>query len=264
MVSLENAGVCRDGRWLVRGVDVSIAQGEIITFIGPNGSGKSVTAKLLLNVLQVDEGKRSQRGDLHIGYVPQKISIDWTLPLTVERFMSMTAKLSKQQIDENLERTSVLHLKKSQIRHLSGGEMQRVLLARAIARKPNFLVLDEPMQGVDFAGEIALYELITEIRNELQCGVVLISHDLHVVMAETNHVICFNGHICCQGVPDAVAETSEYQHLFGERAVGALAVYNHAHDHQHLPDGTVRHSDGSITDSCHPNDGHHHEEKSNV
>lgn len=262
MVSLEKVGVYRDGRWLVRGVDMSITQGEIVTFIGPNGSGKSTTAKLLLNVLQVDEGKRSHREDLRVGYVPQKITIDWTLPLTVERFMSMTAKLTKQQIDENLERTSVLHLKKSQIRNLSGGELQRVLLARAIARKPNLLVLDEPVQGVDFAGEIALYELITNIRDELQCGIVLISHDLHVVMAATNHVICFNGHICCQGAPDVVVETSEYKHLFGERAVGALAVYNHAHDHQHLADGTVRHADGSITDSCHSNDGHHHGEKS--
>lgn len=273
LVSLNNAGIHRANKWLVRGVGLSIAPGEIVTLIGPNGSGKSTTAKMILDVIQPDEGSKTSREDLRVGYVPQKIEIDWTLPLRVDRFMSITTRLSAAEIDENLERTSVRHLRKAQIRNLSGGELQRVLLARAIARKPNLLVLDEPVQGVDFSGEIALYELISEIRDELQCGVLLISHDLHVVMAATDRVVCLNGHVCCQGTPDAVAESSEYKHLFGERAVGALAVYQHAHDHQHLPDGTVLHADGSITEHCHPEDGHHHdhhdhdeqdEEKSNV
>ncbi len=268
LVSLKNAGVYRDGRWLVRGVDLSIDPAEIVTLIGPNGSGKSTTAKMILDIAELNEGSRSNHKDLHVGYVPQRIEIDWTLPLTVERFMTITASLSSQEIDDNLERTSVKHLKNSQIRNLSGGELQRVLLARAIARKPNLLVLDEPVQGVDFSGEISLYELIKEIRDELQCGILLISHDLHVVMAATDRVICLNGHVCCQGTPSAVAESSEYKHLFGERALGALAVYQHAHDHKHLPDGTVEHADGSITEHCHPDDGHHdhaHEkEKSNV
>ncbi len=263
LVELNNAGVMRDDRWLVRGVTLSIAPGEIVTLIGPNGSGKSTTAKTILNVMSPDEGSRESRQDLRVGYVPQKVEIDWTLPLTVQRFMTITGNLSQSVIDENLKRVSVLHLKDAQLRNLSGGELQRVLLARAIARKPNLLVLDEPVQGVDFAGEIALYELITEIRDELQCGILLVSHDLHVVMAATDRVICLNGHICCQGTPGAVAESSEYKHLFGERAVGALAVYTHAHDHQHLPDGTVRHADGSITEHCHPDDGHHHDHKHN-
>lgn len=247
----------------MRGVDLSIAAGEIVTLIGPNGAGKSTTAKMILNIAELDEGIRIDHSDLHVGYVPQKIEIDWTLPLSVERFMSITASLSKSEIDENLARTSVKHLKKSQLRNLSGGELQRVLLARAIARKPNLLVLDEPVQGVDFAGEISLYELIVEIRDELQCGILMISHDLHVVMAATDRVICLNGHVCCQGAPDAVAESSEYKHLFGERAVGSLAVYQHKHDHQHLADGTVLHADGSITQHCHPEDGHHHGEHEN-
>jgi len=260
LVSIENAGVHRSGKWLVRGVSFSIAPAEIVTLIGPNGSGKSTTAKAILGVCELDEGNRTFSNDLRIGYVPQKIEIDWTLPLSVERFMSATGSLSKSEIDENLERTSVKHLKKSQLRNLSGGELQRVLLARAIARKPNLLVLDEPVQGVDFAGEIALYDLIVEIRNELQCGILMISHDLHVVMAATDRVICLNGHVCCQGTPGAVAESSEYKHLFGERAIGSLAVYQHQHDHQHLPDGTVLHADGSITEHCHPDDGHHYGE----
>ena len=257
LVSIENAGVYRSGKWLVRGVGLSIAPAEIVTLIGPNGSGKSTTAKAILGVCELNEGKRKHNDDLRIGYVPQRVEIDWTLPLSVERFMSITASLSKTEIDENLKRTSVQYLKKSQLRNLSGGELQRVLLARAIARKPNLLVLDEPVQGVDFAGEIALYELIVEIRNELQCGILMISHDLHVVMAATDRVICLNGHVCCQGTPGAVAESSEYKHLFGERAVGSLAVYQHKHDHQHLDDGTVLHADGSITDHCHPENGHH-------
>ena len=260
LVSIENAGVYRNGKWLVRGVGFSIAPAEIVTLIGPNGSGKSTTAKAILGICDLDEGKRTQNNDLRIGYVPQKIEIDWTLPLTVERFMSITARLSRSEIDENLKRTSVDHLKKSQLRNLSGGELQRVLLARAIARKPELLVLDEPVQGVDFAGEISLYDLISEIRDELQCGILMISHDLHVVMAATDRVICLNGHVCCQGTPDAVAESLEYKHLFGERAVGSLAVYQHQHDHQHLADGTVLHADGSITEHCHPDDGHHHGE----
>jgi zinc transport system ATP-binding protein len=260
LVSIENAGVYRNGKWLVRGVGFSIAPAEIVTLIGPNGSGKSTTAKAILGICDLDEGKRTQNNDLRIGYVPQKIEIDWTLPLTVERFMSITARLSRSEIDENLKRTSVDHLKKSQLRNLSGGELQRVLLARAIARKPELPVLDEPVQGVDFAGEISLYDLISEIRDELQCGILMISHDLHVVMAATDRVICLNGHVCCQGTPDAVAESLEYKHLFGERAVGSLAVYQHQHDHQHLADGTVLHADGSITEHCHPDDGHHHGE----
>lgn len=260
LVSIDNAGVYRDGKWIVRGVGLSIAPAEIVTIIGPNGSGKSTTAKAILGICNLDEGKRNNMQNLQIGYVPQKIEIDWTLPLTVERFMSITAHLSKTEIDENLKLTSVKHLKKSQIRNLSGGELQRVLLARAIARKPDLLVLDEPVQGVDFAGEIALYDLIVEIRDKLQCGILMISHDLHVVMAATDRVICLNGHVCCQGTPSAVAESSEYKHLFGERAIGSLAVYQHHHDHQHLPNGTVLHADGSITEHCHPDDGHHHDQ----
>ncbi len=143
------------------------------------------------------------------------------------------------------------------MRNLSGGEFQRALLARAICRKPDLLVLDEPVQGVDFSGEIALYDLIRRIRDDLGCGVLLISHDLHVVMAATDHVICLNGHVCCQGAPTAVASSPAYRQLFGARADATLAVYEHHHDHTHLEDGRVLHADGTITRHCHPDDGHH-------
>jgi zinc transport system ATP-binding protein len=132
-----------------------------------------------------------------------------------------------------------------------------VMLARALARKPEFLVLDEPTQGVDFSGEIALYDLIKQARDDIGCGVLMVSHDLHMVMAATDHVICLNGHVCCHGTPETVAGSHAFKQLFGDRA-GALALYQHRHDHQHLPDGRVQHADGSVTDDCHPGDGHHH------
>ena len=167
------------------------------------------------------------------------------------------AMLNRKEVDAALAETGVRHLAKAEVQNLSGGEFQRALLARAIARKPDLLVLDEPVQGVDFSGEIALYELITEIRNRSSCGVLLISHDLHVVMAATDTVICMNGHVCCRGTPETVSQSAEYRSLFGARGAGALAFYSHHHDHTHLPDGRVLHADGSLTDHCHPDDGHH-------
>ena len=258
LVSLERAGAVRAGRWLVRGVDLEIRKGEIVTLIGPNGSGKSTTAKIALGVIRPDEGVARKMPGLRVGYVPQKLSVDWTLPLSVARFMRLTGGVSAEAARQALEATGIAHLASSEVRNLSGGEFQRAMLARAIARKPDLLVLDEPVQGVDYTGEIALYNLIKRIRDDIGCGVLLISHDLHVVMAATDRVICLNGHVCCQGSPVAVASSQEYRRMFGDRVDAALAVYEHHHDHTHLPDGTVRHADGSITDSCHPDDGHHH------
>lgn len=257
LVSLFGAGIERSGRWIVRGVDFHVSPGELITLIGPNGSGKSTTAKMALGVLTPDEGRVFRRNGLKVGYVPQRLSVDWTLPLTAKRFMRLTANLTNDEVDAALTMTGIARLGAEEVRTLSGGEFQRLLLARAIACKPDLLVLDEPVQGVDFTGEIALYELISEIREVLGCGIILISHDLHVVMAATDQVICLNGHVCCQGTPEAVVETPEYRSLFGARSSKLMAVYQHSHDHMHLPDGRVRHADGSITDDCHPDDGHH-------
>lgn len=247
----------RDSKWLVRGIEFDIQRGEIVTLIGPNGSGKSTTAKMVLGLQKPSEGKVTRLQGVRVGYVPQKLHVDWTLPLTVRRLMTLTTRLSGSEIAKALERTGIAHLVAAEVRHLSGGEFQRAMLARAIARKPDLLVLDEPVQGVDFTGELALYELISSIRNELGCGILLISHDLHVVMAATDQVICLNGHVCCKGTPSAVAESPEYMKLFGTRTSSGLAVYQHHHDHTHLPDGTVRHADGTVTEHCHPDDGHH-------
>lgn len=258
LATLDNAGIHRSGRWLVRGVSFSVDKGEIVTLIGPNGSGKSTSAKMALGILKPDEGEVSRRPDLKVSYVPQKLTVDWTLPLTVRRFMSLTGEVSASEAEDAMAATGVSHLEQAEVRTLSGGEFQRVMLARAMARKPDLLVLDEPVQGVDFTGEISLYNLIQKIRDDLHCGILLISHDLHVVMAATDRVICLNGHVCCSGTPTVVASSAEYKALFGARAASTLAVYEHHHDHTHLPDGRVRHGDGSITDHCHPEDGHHH------
>ena len=191
LVKLENAGVHRSSKWLVRGISFEINQGQIVTLIGPNGSGKTTTAKMILNILNTDEGLVTGNAK-KMAYVPQKISIDWTMPLRVIDFMKLTSNLNNNQVNESLTMTGVNKLLYNQINSLSGGEFQRVLIARAIAKKPDLLVLDEPVQGVDFNGEIALYNLIKEISISLNCGILLISHDMHFVMSTTNHVICLN------------------------------------------------------------------------
>ncbi|MCY0146173.1 ATP-binding cassette domain-containing protein [Hoeflea sp. G2-23] len=257
LISLEKAGIERGGRWLVRGVDLTVARGEIVTLIGPNGSGKSSTAKMALGVIKPDEGTAQRMPGLRVGYVPQKLSVDWTLPLTVARFMRLTGKPDAAEAEKALAATGIAHLTGAEIRNLSGGEFQRAMLARAIARKPDLLVLDEPVQGVDYSGEIALYDLIRKIRDDNGCGILLISHDLHVVMAATDRVICLNGHVCCQGSPVTVASSDAYRRLFGGYTDAALAVYQHNHDHTHLADGRVQHADGAVTAHCHPDDGHH-------
>ncbi|WP_026479455.1 metal ABC transporter ATP-binding protein [Ahrensia sp. 13_GOM-1096m] len=262
LVTLKGAGVYRDKRWLVRGVDLEVARGEIVTMIGPNGSGKSTTAKMALSIIKPDEGTVQRSDNLKVSYVPQKLSIDWTMPLDVRRFMNLTSKLTAGQIDDALTATGAPHLKKAEVRSLSGGEFQRVMLARAMARRPDLLVLDEPVQGVDFAGEISIYDLVKTIRDDLGCGILLISHDLHIVMAATDKVICLNGHVCCQGTPTSVAKSEAYKNLFGPRNDSTLAVYQHRHDHDHLPDGRVRHADGTVTDHCHSDDGHHDDKPS--
>lgn len=259
LVSLSSVGIYRTGHWLVRGVDLTVEPGEIVTLIGPNGSGKSTTAKISLGLLDPDEGIVTRRNNLTISYVPQKVVIDWTLPLTVKRFIHLTGRVDSRDADKAMAATGISHLRRVEVCMLSGGEFQRVMLARAIARKPDFLVLDEPIQGVDFTGEIELYDLIKNIRDDLHCGVLLISHDLHMVMAATDRVICLNGHVCCSGTPTDVIASEAYQTLFGTRAIATLAFYNHSHDHTHLSSGQVRHADGSVTYHFYPGDGHHHD-----
>ena len=240
LVKLENAGVQRMSKWLVKGISFEISQGQIVTLIGPNGSGKTTTAKMILNIMNADEGQINRNTD-KMAYVPQKINIDWTMPLRVIDFMKITNNLNDNQVVESLTTTGVDKLLYNQIHNLSGGEFQRVLIARAIAKKPDLLVLDEPVQGVDYNGEIALYNLIKKISVNLNCGILLISHDMHFVMSTTDHVVCLNGHICCSGTPSSVVKNPEYIKLFGEHNSETLSYYQHHHDHSHDNDGSVSH-----------------------
>ena len=238
LVKMENAGVYLNDKWLVKDVTLNIEKGKIITLIGPNGSGKTTTAKIALGLYKNISGK-VEKYTKKIAYVPQKISIDWTLPIRVFDFMNLTSDLQNNETNEALEITGAKHLINNDLKSLSGGEFQRVLMARAIAKKPDLLVLDEPVQGVDFTGEIELYELIKKISETLKCGILLISHNLHVVMSKTVHVVCLNGHVCCSGSPISVANNKKYQELFGEDVSKILSIYEHKHDHKHGVDGSV-------------------------
>ena len=239
LVELHQAGFKQNNKWLVEGVSLKVEKGKIVTLIGPNGSGKSTTAKIALGIYKNIEGTVEKYTN-KVGYVPQKISIDWTLPLRVYDFMLLTEDISDEAIDEALALTGVTHLKDKNLGNLSGGEFQRVLLARAISKKPELLVLDEPVQGVDYTGEIALYKLIKKISDTLNCGILLISHDLHTVMTATDYVVCLNGHVCCSGTPIDVAKNNEYKTLFGEQASQILSIYEHKHDHEHSHEGDIK------------------------
>ena len=263
LVKAAGIGVFRAGRWLIRDVDLTIRRGEIVTLIGPNGSGKSTTARTTLGIIKPDAGTIHRHPELTVGYVPQRLSIDRTLPLTVERLMTLTARLTPAEVQATLEWVDIGHLAKAEVQLLSGGEFQRAMLARALARKPDLLVLDEPVQGVDFTGEVALYDLIRRIRDETGCGILLISHDLHIVMAQTDTVVCLNGHVCCHGTPQSVSQNPEYVRLFGRQAAETLAVYRHHHDHVHGDDGHIAdpHHDHGHADqdkSGHGHSGHDH------
>ncbi len=256
LVECRDVGVYRPSRWLVQGVDMDVSRGKIVTLIGPNGSGKSTIAKIMLGIIKPDTGSVRMKPGIRVGYVPQKLTIDASLPLSVKRLMSLTAKYSDADIETALAATGLAHLVEAGVQQLSGGEFQRALIARAILGKPDLLVLDEPVQGVDFSGEIGLYQLIRDVRDKIGSGILLISHDLHLVMADSDSVVCVNGHVCCQGTPQAVAENPEFARLFGGRAAETLAVYRHHHDHSHLPDGSVQHQDGSTSFELHSHGPH--------
>lgn len=228
-----------DKRLILDAVDISVQQGEIVTVIGPNGAGKTTLIRVLLGLLPPTAGTVERRAGMRVGYVPQRMQFDSVLPLPVGRLMTLTRRASVAAIGAALAETGVGYLRDAQVRALSGGELQRVLLARALLRDPDLLVLDEPVQGVDFAGETALYELIGAIRARRGCGVLMISHDLHIVMAAADRIVCLNRHVCCAGTPEAVSRHPEYVRLFGARAASTLAVYKHHHDHRHGVSGEV-------------------------
>jgi zinc transport system ATP-binding protein len=227
------------GRPVLDDVDLSVADGEIVTVIGPNGAGKSVLLRILLGLVKPDRGEVSRRPTIRIGYMPQKLVVDHTLPLPVRRFLDLAVPSSREAIRVALAEVGAETVIDSPIQAVSGGEFQRVLLARALLRSPDLLVLDEPVQGVDVGGQEDLFRLIRAIRDRRGCGVLMVSHDLHLVMAATDTVVCLNRHVCCTGRPETVRGDPAYRALFGAGAVDAIAVYTHHHDHAHDDAGRV-------------------------
>ncbi|MEQ1718065.1 MAG: metal ABC transporter ATP-binding protein [Hyphomicrobium sp.] len=233
LVSARGLAIRRGGRDLIAGVDLDVRPGEIVTLIGPNGAGKSTLVKIVLGILRPDRGTLLKPATTRIGYVPQKFEADRAIPLTVGRFLALGNAAAAADVDIALTEAGAARTRDQQLAELSGGETQRVLIARALLRQPNLLVLDEPASGVDYAGEAELYDLIGTLRDRRGLGVLLVSHDLHVVMARSDRVLCLNGHVCCSGKPEAVARSSEYMRLFGPEAANSLALYHHHHDHKH-------------------------------
>ena len=221
------------GETVQHGVDLEISPGEIVTIVGPNGSGKTTLLRAALGAVKPVEGRITRKPGLKIGYVPQKLAIDRTLPMTVRRFLDLPKRIPQAEAEAALARTGAEELATRQITELSGGQLQRVLLARALIGKPDLLLLDEPTQGLDQPGSAEFYTLIAEVRSALGCAVMMVSHELHVVMAASDRVICLNGHVCCHGTPEHVASAPEYRALFGTGTRGALALYRHEHDHAH-------------------------------
>ena len=249
LIQARDLSVRYGGHTVLSHVDMSIDKGEIVTIVGPNGSGKSTLLRALIGAVPVAGGHLRRAQGLTIGYVPQKLSIDPTLPMTVARFMSLPRRQSPADVAAALEQAGVPDLSQRQMTDLSGGQFQRVLLARALLAKPDLLLLDEATQGLDQPGSAAFYRQIEEVRRRLGCAVLMVSHELHVVMSASDRVICLNGHVCCQGTPDIVASAPEYRALFGTGTQGALALYRHDHNHSH--------DDGCDHDHHHEHDHDH-------
>lgn len=237
LIRLDGIDLDLGGRPILRGVDLTVSTGEIVTLIGPNGAGKTSLVRVALGLARPRRGTVTRRPGLRVGYVPQRLAIDPTLPLTVRRFIAIGGG-DTDRLDDLLAEVGAGGLAAAPMQGLSGGELQRVMLARALARRPELLVLDEPAQGVDVHGQADLFDLIARVRRDRQCGVLLVSHDLHLVMAATDMVVCLNHHVCCTGHPEAVGRHPAYLALLGPTARG-LAVYAHAHDHRHDVGGGV-------------------------
>jgi len=233
LIALDDIDVTLGRQRVLRGVTLAIAPGEIVTIVGPNGSGKSTLLRTIVSAQRPSAGRLWRRPGLRVGYVPQRLHIDPTLPLTVRRFLGLPRRVSDAEARAVLAEAGAGDLTDRQMTDLSGGQMQRVLLARALLGNPELLILDEPTQGLDQPGSAAFYRRIEALRARKGCAVLMVSHELHVVMAASDRVICLNGHVCCEGAPEHVASAPEYRALFGTGTGGALALYRHEHDHAH-------------------------------
>ncbi len=233
LVDVRDMSIRLGGKTILAHVDLSIDPGEIVTIVGPNGSGKSSLLRAILGAMRPAHGTIRLKPGLRVGYVPQRLHIDRTLPLSVLRFLNLPTRVAPDAANSALENAGAADIQNAQMTDLSGGQFQRVLLARALLNAPELLVLDEPTQGLDQAGSAAFYRRIEEVRQSLGCAILMVSHELHVVMAASDRVVCLNGHVCCHGTPEHVASAPEYRALFGSGTQGALALYRHDHNHTH-------------------------------
>lgn len=240
LIEAKEISISRQGKAVLQTVNMAVRRGEIVTLIGPNGAGKTTLVRVMLGLLKPESGKVMRSPKLRIGYMPQRLALSENMPLTVKRFLALGDNRNQNRLTEILEELDISQLTDYPMQRISGGEHQRVLLARALLRQPDLLVLDEPVQGVDITGQAALYNLITRIRDRFNCGVLMISHDLHLVMANTDQVLCLNHHVCCSGHPDSVTQHPAYLELFGSATQPELAIYTHHHDHTHDIHGNVK------------------------
>lgn len=240
LIAAQDISVSFSGRQILDGVSLELRRGRVVTLIGPNGAGKTTLVRSLLGLLVPDSGSVSRHPELRIGYMPQRLRIERTLPLTVARFLQLCRRSDEEQIDRVLTELRIAHLEQSPMNSISGGEMQRALLARALLNEPHLLILDEPAQGVDLAGQVELYQLIGKIRDRQNCGVLMISHDLQLVMSATDEVVCLNHHVCCHGEPEQVSSDPAFVELFGADISRGLALYTHDHNHEHDLAGQVK------------------------
>ncbi len=239
LLTVENVNFAIRGNLILQAVNLQVSAGEIVALIGPNGAGKSTLVRVVLGLIRPDSGRIRLNPGLRIGYMPQRLAIDDTLPLTVQRFITLGAPASRERVRAVLAEVGAAHVLDSPVQAISGGELQRMLLARALLREPDLLVLDEPIQGVDLTGQYELYDLISNLRRQRGCGILMVSHELQLVMATTDHVLCLNRHVCCSGHPDHVARDPAYLELFGLDGVRRLAIYHHHHNHRHDLHGAV-------------------------
>ena len=249
LIKAIDVSVYSQGRTLLKNINLTINRQEIVTIIGPNGAGKTTLLKVLLGLTRPSHGDITRTPDASIGYMPQRLHLNTQLPLTVMKFLLLAVN-DRNEINKTLDRLAIAHLKSTSMHSLSGGEQQLVLLARALLRQPQLLVLDEPAQGVDISGQSLLYQLIGNISDELHCSVLMVSHDLHLVMASTDRVICLNQHICCHGHPEKVSSDPAYLKLFGGATPANVAFYTHLHDHRHD-------INGDIVNTCNGDKTHH-------
>ncbi|HET8708459.1 MAG TPA: zinc ABC transporter ATP-binding protein ZnuC [Pseudomonadales bacterium] len=239
LVELKDVNVAYGNKTVLSNVSFNLESGKIVTLIGPNGAGKSTLVRVVLGLLQPVSGQVIRQPDLRIGYVPQRLHIDGSIPITVKRFLQLAGKPSEKEIYSVLDEVGAIHVALQSLHKISGGEFQRVLLARALLRNPQLMVLDEPVAGVDLMGQNALYKLISELRTRRGCAVLLVSHDLHLVMASTDEVVCLNQHVCCHGHPEDVSQDPAFIALFGSSFASNFKLYTHHHDHHHSLDGHV-------------------------